>query len=156
MPHVRTQLRNAIKTRLETVSGIRAAYNLSRLTRQFQSQNFPNALVNLTENVTQSAGGLVGQQPVTRSYRIDIQLGILEDGDDPEAAVEALAVDVERALIRPDFGIGRVTNWRLVGSGAGEVAEIECGNVVSQVLTYMADIQTLDSAPDQNLTPESR
>lgn len=151
MPHVRTQLRNAIKSRLETVPGIRAAYNLSRIERIFQTQNFPNALVNLSEAVSPQPGGFVGQQPVTRTYRIDIQLGVLDVDDDPEAAVDALSVEVEKALIRPDFGIGKIQNWHLVGSGAGETAKIECGTVVSQVLTYTADIQTLDSAPDQNL-----
>lgn len=151
MPHVRTQLRNAIKTRLETVSGIRAAYNLSRLNRDFQSHNFPLALVNLTETVTQSAGSFPGEQPQTRSYRVDIQLGAVEDGDDPESALDDLAVDIEKALIRPDFGIGRVTNWRLIGASVGESVELKCGLIGSQILTYSGDLQTLDSAPDQNL-----
>lgn len=151
MPHVRTQLRNAIKTRLTTVPAIRAAYNLSRLNRKFQSHNFPLAVVNADEVVTQSPGSFPGQQPQTRTYKVDIQIVAIDEEDDPEAVLDAIAVDVEKAFVRPDFGIGKVTNWRLVSSGTADSASLECGDIISQMLTYTGDIQTLDSAPEQNL-----
>jgi hypothetical protein len=151
MPHVRTQLRNAIKTRLTTVPAIKAAYNVSRLNRKFQSHNFPLALVNADEVVTQSPGSFPGQQPQTRTYKVEIQLAAIDEDNDPEAIVDAIAVDVEKAFVRPDFGIGKVTNWRLISSATGDGASLECGDIVSQMLTYTADIMTLDSAPDRNL-----
>ncbi|GMB82775.1 hypothetical protein NN6n1_35580 [Shinella zoogloeoides] len=151
MPHVRTQLRNAVKTRLTTVPAIRGAYNVSRLNRKFQSHNFPLAVVNADEVVTQSPGSFPGQQPQTRTYKVDIQIVTIDEDDDPESVVDAIAVDIEKAFVRPDFGIGKVTNWRLVSSGTADSASLECGDIISQLLTYTGDIMTLDSAPDQNI-----
>jgi len=150
MPHVRTQLRNAIKTRLSTVSSIKAAHNMSRLLRPFQDDNFPVALVAVSENVTQSPGSMIGQQPQTRSYTIHVRLGV-EGDEDVEERLEQLAVEVEKAMLRPDFGIGRITNWRYGGAEDLSPVEIDCGLLCSQVLTFGGDIMTLDSAPDTNL-----
>ncbi len=151
MPHVRTQLRNAIKTRLEAVPGIRAAHNPSRANRTLQSQNLPCVFVNADENVTQSPGSFPGQQPQTRSYSITIQVGVLDDGRDPEERLDGLTVDIEKALVRPDFGIGKIAGWRYTGAGTGVPVDVDNGTMISQVMTYVADIMTLDSAPDQNL-----
>lgn len=151
MAHVRTQLRNAVKSRLETVPGIRAAHNPSRLNRNLQTQSFPCAFVNVDEVVNQSPGSFAGEQPQTRSFRVTIQLGVIDDSRDPEAGLDDLCVDVEKTLVKPDFGIGRVAGWRYTGSGTGTPVEIDNGDMISQILTYTADIMTLDSAPDQNL-----
>lgn len=150
MPHVRTQLRNAVKTRLSTVSALKGAHNMSRLLRTFQEDNLPAALVAVSENVTQSPGSMIGQQPQTRSYTIHVRLGV-EGDEDVEERLEQIAVDVEKAMLKPDFGIGKITNWRYAGASDMNPDDIECGILCSQVLTYTADILTLDSAPDQNL-----
>ncbi|UFS81561.1 hypothetical protein LPB79_25145 [Rhizobium sp. T136] len=140
-----------MKTRLTAVPAIKGAHNLSRLNRQFQSHNFPCALVNVDETVTLSPGSFPGEQPQTRTCKIDIQVIALDENDDPEGVLDALTVDVEKAFVRPDFGIGRISNWKLVGSGTADSAKIECGDIISQLLTYTADIWTLDAEPDRNL-----
>lgn len=150
MPHVRTQLRNAVKTRLSTVSSLKSAQNMSRMLRKFQDDNLPIALVAVSENVTQSPGSMIGQQPQTRSYTIHVRLGV-EGDEDVEDRLEQIAVDVEKAMLKPDFGIGKVTNWRYAGAGDLNPEEIDCGLLCSQLLTYTADIMTLDAEPDRNL-----
>ncbi|MGO7273938.1 hypothetical protein ACCT18_01370 [Rhizobium ruizarguesonis] len=125
---------------------------MSRLLRTFQDDNLPVALVAVSENVTQSPGSMIGQQPQTRSYTIHVRLGV--DGDeDVEERLEQISVDVEKAMLKPDFGIGKITNWRYGGAEDLSPAEIECGILCSQVLTYTADIMTLDAEPDRNLHP---
>jgi hypothetical protein len=150
MPHVRTQLRNAVKTRLSTVASLKSAQNMSRLLRPFQDDNLPIALVAVSENVTQSAGSMIGQQPQTRSYTIHVRLGVEGDAE-VEDRLEQIAVDVEKALLRPDFGIGRISSWKYAGAEDLAPAEIDCGILCSQNLTYTADIMTLDAEPDRNL-----
>ncbi|MBB3521001.1 hypothetical protein [Rhizobium sp. BK456] len=150
MPHVRTQLRNAVKTRLSTVPSIKSAQNASRFLRKFQDDNLPIALVGVSETVTQAAGSMIGQQPQTRSYTIHVRLGVHGD-DDVEDRLEQIAVDVEKALLFPVTGIGKISNWKYAGAEDLAPAEIECGILCSQLLTYTADIWTLDAEPDRNL-----
>ncbi len=77
MPHVRTQLRNAVKKRLSTVPSIKGAHNMSRHGRDFQTSSFRFALVAVTEASTPNPGNpAVGERPVTRRYRVDIQIGV--------------------------------------------------------------------------------
>lgn len=150
MPHVRTQLRSAVKTRLSTVPSIKGAHNMSRMLRKFQDDNLPIALVAVSENVSQSPGSMIGQQPQTRSYTIHIRLGV-EGDEEVEDRLEQIAVDVEKAMLKPDFGIGKITNWRYAGASDLNPDEIDCGILCSQLLTYTADIMTLDAEPDRNL-----
>lgn len=152
MPHVRTQLRNAVKTRLSTVPALKSAQNMSRMLRDFQTDSFPIAMVAVSENVTQSPGSMIGQQPQTRSYTIHVRLGVTA-ADEVEDRLEQIAVDVEKAMLQPDFGIGKITNWRYAGGGDLNPEDINCGTLCSQVLTYTADIMTLDAEPDRNLHP---
>ena len=150
MPHVRTQLRNAVKTRLLTVPALKSAQNMSRMLRDFQTDSFPLALVAVSESVTQSPGSMIGQQPQTRSYTIHVRLGVVGD-DEVEDRLEQIAVDVEKAMLKPDFGIGKISNWRYAGATDINPDEINCGILCSQLLTYTADIMTLDAEPDRNL-----
>jgi hypothetical protein len=153
MSHVRTQLRNAVKTRLSTVPAIKAAHNMTRLGRDFQDDNFPIALVAISETSSVNPGGLVGERPVTRSYKIDIQIGVAEDEVDAEDIIDAVCVDVEKAFVKPDLGIGKITNWRYSGTSAIDGQPTATGMLLTETLTYTCDIQTLDAAPDQNLHP---
>lgn len=153
MPHVRTQLRNAVKTRLSTIPSIKGAYNASRHFRDYQSDNFPAALVAVMETSAPQPGGLVGERPVTRSYRIQIQIGVDVDEPDAEDILDAVALDVEKAFVKPELGIGKVANWVYTGTSAIDGQATESGLLLVQTLTYTAEIQTLDSAPDRNLHP---
>lgn len=151
MPHVRTQLRNAIKTRLSTVPSIKGAYNMTRHARDFQTDNLPAALVAITEASLPNPGGLIGERPVTRRYKIDIQVGVEEDTVDAEDVIDAVCVDVEKALTMPDFGIGKITNWAYAGTSAIDAQPTASGLLLVETVTYTCEIQTLDSAPDINL-----
>ncbi len=153
MPHVRTQLRNAIKTRLSTVPSVKGAHNMTRHARDFQSDNFPVALVAVTESSSPNPGGLIGERPVTRRYKIDIQIGVDEDAVDAEDIIDAVCVDVEKAFVKPDFGIGKVTGWAYAGTSAIDAQPTASGILLVETMTYTCDIQTLDSSPDINLHP---
>ncbi len=153
MPHVRTQLRNAIKTRLSTVPSVKGAHNMTRHARDFQSDNFPAALVAVTESSSPNSGGLIGERPVTRRYKVDIQIGVDEDAVDAEDIIDAVCVDVEKAFVTPDFGIGKVTNWAYAGTTAIDAQPTSSGVLLVETMTYTCDIQTLDSSPDTNLHP---
>ncbi|MDX1216312.1 hypothetical protein GOL99_12280 [Sinorhizobium medicae] len=153
MPHVRTQLRNAIKTRLSTVPSVKGAHNMTRHARDFQSDNFPAALVAVTESSSPNSGGLIGERPVTRRYKVDIQIGVDEDAVDAEDIIDAVCVDVEKAFVMPDFGIGKVTNWAYAGTTAIDAQPTSSGVLLVETMTYTCDIQTLDSSPDINLHP---
>lgn len=151
MPHVRTQLRNAIKTRLSTVPSVKGAYNLTRHAREFQSDNFPAALISVTESSFPNPGGFIAERPVTRRYKIDIQIGVDEDTVDAEDVIDSVCVDIEKALTKPDFGIGKITNWTYAGTSAIDAQPTASGVLLVETVTYTCEIQTLDSAPDINL-----
>ncbi|WP_107675019.1 hypothetical protein [Agrobacterium sp. LAD9] len=152
MPHVRTQLRNAVKTRLSTVPSIKGAHNMSRHGRDFQTSNFPVGLVAVTEASTPNPGHpTVGDRPVTRRYRVDIQIGVHEDEADAEDIIESACCDVEKAFVKPDFGFGGVNKWIYTGTTAIDGQPTSSGMLLVETMTYTCEIQTLDSAPDINL-----
>lgn len=151
MPHVRTQLRNAVKTRLSTIPSIKGAYNMTRHARDFQADNYPAALIAVTEASSPNPGGFIGERPVTRRYKIDIQIGVDEDTVDAEDVIDSVCVDIEKALTKPDFGIGKITNWTYAGTSAIDAQPTASGVLLVETVTYTCEIQTLDSAPDQNL-----
>ncbi len=153
MPHVRTQLRNALRTRLSTVPSIKSAHNMSRHAREFQSDNYPVALVSVVETSAPNPGGLIGERPVTRSYRISVQIGVDEESVDAEDIIDGVCVDVEKALVLPPSGIGRITNWAYGGTSAIDGQPTASGALLVENMTYTCDIQTLDGAPDINLHP---
>ncbi|MDR6664030.1 hypothetical protein [Rhizobium sp. 1399] len=153
MPHVRTQLRNAVKTRLSTIPSIKGAHNMSRHFRDYQHDNFPAALVAVMETSTPQPGGLIGERPVTRSYRIQIQIGVDVDEPDAEDILDAVGLDVEKAFVSPELGIGKVANWVYTGTSAIDGQPTESGFMLTQTLSYTAEIQTLDASPDINLHP---
>ena len=156
MPHVRTQLRNAIKTRLSTVPSVKGAYNMTRHARDFQADNYPAALIAVTEASSPNPGGLIGQRPVTRRYKIDIQIGVDEDEVDAEDIIDSVCVDVEKALVLPPAGIGQISNWAYSGTTAIDGQPTSGGMLLVETMTYTCEIQTLDSAPDTNLHTQSR
>lgn len=152
MPHVRTQLRNAVKTRLSTVPSLKGVHNMTRHLRGFQSDNLPAVLVAVEETSSSAPGSFEGARPVTRDYRVHLQV-VLDDIGDAEDAIDAVCVDVEKAMVSSAFGIGAVTNWRYEATSAVVAQPTEDSTLITQTLLYSGSIQTLDAEPDRNLHP---
>ena len=144
MPHVRTQLRNAVRTRLSTVPSIKGAHNMTRHERKFQPDNFPAAFVAIAEEATPSPGS---------RYKIAVQVAVESNTGDAEDVIDAVCVDIEKALVKPDLGIGKITNWGYAGTTSIDAQPTEDGLLLVETLHYSCDIQTLDSSPDRNLHP---
>jgi len=151
MPHVRTQLRNAVKTRLSTVSSLKGAHNITRLERGFQADNFPVALIAISESGATQPGSFEGSKPVTRSYQIAIEVAVQEEMADPEDALDAVCLDIEKAMTSSEFGIGAVQNWRYLETSPVHDRPTASGSLIAQTIIYSGEIQTLDSEPDRNL-----
>lgn len=152
MPHVRTQLRNAVKTRLTTVPSLKGVHNMTRHLRGFQSDNYPAVLVAVEETSSGAPGSFEGSRPVTRDYRVHLHL-VLDDVVDAEDTIDAVSVDVEKAMVSSAFGIGAVQNWRYEGTSAVAAQPTEDSTLITQTLLYSGSIQTLDAEPDRNLHP---
>lgn len=150
MPHVRTQLRNAVKTRLSTVPSLKGVHNMTRHLRDFQTDNFPAALVAIEETSAAAPGSFEGSRPVTRDYRVHLQI-VLDDIGDAEDEIDAVCVDIEKAMVSSSFGIGAVLNWRYEATSAVAAQPTEDGTLITQTLLYAGSIQTLDAEPDRNL-----
>ncbi|TBY57980.1 hypothetical protein E0H39_29635 [Rhizobium leguminosarum bv. viciae] len=152
MPHVRTQLRNAVKTRLSTVPSLKGVYNMTRHLRGFQSDNLPAVLVAVEETSSAAPGSFEGARPVTRDYRVHLQV-VLDDIGDAEDAIDAVCVDVEKAMVSSAFGIGAVQKWKYEATSAVVAQPTEDSTLITQTLLYSGSIQTLDAEPDRNLHP---
>ncbi len=151
MRHVKTQLREAVKTKLKSISAFAGVHNFSRITRDLQSSNFPLTMVAVDESIDQDTGYVAGDQPQIRSYSVTIQIGALDNGDDPEAEIEEISIDVEKSLAAGDLGLPTLTGWKFRGSNTASPVEFEFGTMISQVMNYECSLRTLDSAPETTL-----
>lgn len=152
--HVRTQLRNAVKARLEASDAFARVVGSLNLQRVFQEEEFPAAAVSVTENVTVEDRNQPGHRPVRRDFMVRVNLALLlasSDDLDLDADLDALAVTTEQALADPEgFGIGAVASWEPVGTGEPD-GQFAAMGLATIPLTYRCSVLTTDGDPTTNL-----
>jgi len=151
MAHVRTQLRKGVQARLATVAALSGVHDESRIVRGFQQDDFPLALVGVTETVS-GVSDSQGQRVYTRGMSVSIRLCVEDDVENAEDALDGLAVAVEKALLKSsDLGVGKLQQWRLANTSPVTPVAVSEGYMLSQTLTYSCDVMTADSTPETNL-----
>lgn len=151
MPHVKTQVRNGVKSRLSTLPSLAGrSHNASRQARSFQSNDFPLALVSTSEVASYPAG----DETVQRNLVIAITLGVRDDEEDAEDLLDELSVEVEATLKLPSsVGVGKLMLWRYDGSSPISQQPVMDGVMLSQTMTYSCSVLTRRGVADQNLHP---
>lgn len=154
MTHVRTQLRNAVKARLEAqLDGVRV-HNASRMARPFQKNEFPLVMIAVAESALPVDGNPVGSRLLDRSMIVSINVALVEHVA-VEDEIDALCGRIEVALAMPSqLGIGKLIAWRYAGVSAPSIEAIEEGKdsySISQTITFTCSIQTADTDPTINV-----
>jgi hypothetical protein len=151
MAHVKKQVRDAVKARLETVAGLSLVADESRIVRPFQSSQFPLALVLVSESIA-GVNASQGKRVQTRALTIGIRIGVQDEADDVENTLDAIAVDVEKAFANPsDLGIGKLMQWEFAGSSSLSHMPVSDGTLLTVMMTYTCVVQTMSGAPETNL-----
>lgn len=149
MAHVKTQVREGFLRVLSALPEIVSAHPASRLLRSFQRSDFPLAIVSVAETASVSAAnGTPGHRQLQRDFQISVTLGIHEEMDDAETALDELSVVAEQALVKPSaLGVGKLLFWRYLGSGAPTGQPTEDGFMLTQTLNYSCSVRTSDTDP---------
>lgn len=134
---------------LSALPEIVSAHPASRLLRSFQRNDFPLAIVSVSETASVSAAnGTPGNRQLQRDFQISVTLGIHEEMDDAETALDELSVVAEKALVRPSaLGVGPLLFWKYLGSGAPTGQPTEDGFMLTQTLNYSCSVRTTDTDP---------
>ena len=150
--HVRKQLRDAVKARLETVEGLALVADMSRLARELQPHDLPAALVAVAETAAVEDRNPEGQRALRRTLQVAVKLVGEADLDSVEDELDALAVDVEKALaVSDDLGVGTVVGWSYDGATAVTPEATISGAVLTVTLNYSCAVLTTDVDPTANL-----
>jgi hypothetical protein len=149
VPHVRTQIRDAVIARLRTVNALACVGPYGRTARPFQRNDVPAAIVRASETISP----ITKNRPraMRRDLSITVTLLAALNADDVDTVLDDLSVDVEIALADPtSFGVGHLVEWRLTSSELGSAA---MGEDVygSLTLTYVASITTVEGVPNSNV-----
>lgn len=154
--HVKAQVRKAIQSRL--VSAVPAlegrVHGYARLGRDFQDDNLPAAIVVVGEVIDPRDSGLIGNREVTRNLTVAVRLCVKAADEDAEDQLDALTVDVEKALVNGAKATGlKLALWKPRGAEQPSFAESgsEAGTLVGVTITYSCSVTTPDSAPDTNI-----
>lgn len=149
MAHVKTQVREGFIRVLSELPEIVSAHPASRLLRSFQRNDFPLAIVSVSESASVSAAnGTPGNRQLQRDFQISVTLAVHDETVDAEDALDELSVVAEKALVRPSaLGVGPLLFWKYLGSGAPTGQPTEDGFMLTQTLTYSCTVRTTDTDP---------
>lgn len=150
MAHVRAQVRNAVKARLEDSDAFATVCGELRFQREFQDDEFPAAAVSVTETDEPVGRGLPGQRPLKRRMGVTVMVALrLDDAD--EDALDALTVAVEKALADPKaLGIGGLLDWGVSGTGAIQ-SQFAAFGLAAVPVDFGCTITTREDAPETNI-----
>jgi len=152
MTHVKRQVRDGVKSVLSTISDIASVASESRLYRSAQRDEFPMAIVSVSENVELADKNPVGSRVLQRNMNISITLAVRDTNEDAEDALDELSVAVEKALLMPSsISAGKLLYWRFNGSGAMSGEPTEDGLIIVQPMNFSCSVLTKDDDPTTNL-----
>lgn len=149
MAHVKTQVREGFIRVLSALPDLVSAHPASRLLRSFQRNDFPLAIVSVSETASVSAAnGTPGNRQLQRDFQIAVTLSVHDETTDAEDALDELSVAAEQALVKPSaLGVGKLLFWQYLGSGAPTGQPTEDGLMLTQTLTYSCSVRTTDTDP---------
>jgi len=152
MAHVKRQIRDGVKGVLKTLPDLASVHSESRLYRSAQRNEFPMALVSVSESVELADKNPVGNRVLQRNMNISVTLAVRDTNDDAEDVLDDLAVAVEKALLMPSsINAGKLMFWRFNGSGTMSGEPTEDGIILVQPLNFSCSVMTKDTEPDVNL-----
>lgn len=152
MAHVKRQIRDGVKGVLKTLPDLASVHSESRTYRAAQRNEFPMAIVSVSENVELADKNPVGNRVLQRNMQIAVTLAVRDAHDDAEDVLDDLSVAVEKALLMPSsVNAGKLMFWRFTGSGSMSGEPTEDGIIMVQPLNFSCSVMTKDTEPDVNL-----
>ena len=149
MPHIRTQVRDAVVARLRTVDAFACVAPFGRAARNFQKNEIPAALVRVSENL--SPVGKIRPRVVRRELTVTIDLLASLTSGDVDTALDDLSIPIEVVLADPSaLGIGSLVEWRPVATAPGvfDLGEEVYGRLT---ITYACAVSTTEGVPTANI-----
>lgn len=123
--HIITQIRSAFKTLLASADGIGVdrVHNYSRIASGFQSDQYPQVVILVTDTLTESdVENRIDTLSISVSFKISVRTSI----SNPEDQVDALRLSIQKALDkRGDLGFGRYWDWRVESLSAPQFEPID-------------------------------
>lgn len=126
-------------------------YGISRLIRPMPANTVPAAVVVVSETVLPPSPGDLGPGYRTQDRALEIVVRVIVRGDldEPEDLVDALRVEVEKAMHRPGpLGVSNLANWAFRGASSPIVEETKDGFQMSKSMRWECLIRTSDSDPE--------
>lgn len=149
MPHLRTQIRDAVIARLKAgVPGVDGrVHGRTRLLRQFQPHDIPTILVRVDE----VAPTIVTRVPPRAMRRmlmvsVDALVAIEDDAGDIDAALDDLGTDIEAALSKDSFSPAAADDWRMAGATVGPMAGVD-DTYAALSVTYACSLTAVEGDP---------
>lgn len=152
MSHIRTDIRNAIVSRLRAEGGFRLVEPGLGILRGIQEDQYPVAFVSVSDAGMPVGKNPPGSRPLQRALKIDIVVGSINDDVDLDEDLDSLAAKVEISLNDPKvLGFGNVLDWSYVGTeNPSASAAAEFGFAAAKV-TYRGTVTTREGQPSQNI-----
>lgn len=152
MSHIRTQIRDAVVTRLRAAGGFGLVDARLRLLRGIQSDQFPIALVSVADSAVPVGKNPPGQRPLQRQVLVAVQVHDVADVEELDTKLDDLAIKVEEALTDPQaLGFGQTLDWTYVGTSAAHEEEAKEYGTSSVTVTYRGTVTTREGEPSINI-----
>ena len=153
MTHVTRQVRDSVMAVLEGIPSLTGrVHRPARLLRPFEQREFPACCVSVGETVSVATGDLgPGHRVLDRALTVALRVVARGDVDESEDEIDALRVEIEKALARPPAGSGKLTLWRYQGDTGAEPQPTENGMQIAKTLTFTCTVRTTDTEPETNI-----
>lgn len=154
MSHIRTQIRHAVVNRLRTAGSFGLVAPRLRVLRGIQSDQFPVALVSVSDSAITVGKNSPGQRPLQRQVIVSVQLVDIADVEELDGKLDDLAIKVEESLTDPtSLDFGKVLDWTYAGTSAAHEDEAKEMGTSSVTVTYRGTVTTREGQPSTNIHP---
>lgn len=152
MSHIRTQIRDAVVARLRAAGGFGLVDARLRKLRSIQSDQFPLALVSVSDSAIPVGKNPPGQRPLQRQVIVHVQIHEIADVQELDERLDSLAVRVEETLSDPaSLDFGKVLDWTYAGTSEPDEEEAKEYGTSSLTVTYRGTVTTREGQPSQNI-----
>lgn len=154
MKHIKQQIRDGVKSVLSSIPELTSVHSESRLLRYFQRDEFPVALVSVSENIQTTSNLPAGNRVLQRNMNIGITLAAHGESVNAEDELDTLSIAVEKALVLPsNIGAGLLLFWNYNGSTStsASASTTEDGTLIAQTLNFSCTVRTKDTDPTINI-----
>jgi len=150
--HIVTQIRHAFKQALVDALGAEHVHNVSRVTRKFSKDNYPLAILLVTDDKTDTSEDGIDTYNITVTIRISERTIF----DDTEDRIDAMRLQIERALMTPkQMGFGKFSNYKLGSLTTPDLEPEPDGDAIlmSAFIPITFTLSTMPYDPTSNLNP---